>query len=314
MKAALCSLLLISTLSGLSQYDKTYRFHEDVNGDGKQDAIVVNMSAGVSEFSYQIDFLLGEKRKITVSTEHNAAAFICILPIPDEVSNASILRKLSDSIFNTKYSDSLPADVLWLAQVMSNSQFFKTSGPIDYASKFTTPLTTGSSNVNFTGISTIVERSVVQKLKKYRGEAIGNYKRYLLMYYSNNHKDLKCYSDPPQAGLCTTAHGVYINNGSQKASVFINDLHIFGAGSERLRWASIKNVQRDADNMLVRTHATPGDIERVYIVNVKEGKIIRLSNDHFHTNSYPDVHLTNGKLLFQELTLDVTQLFTQYAK
>jgi hypothetical protein len=319
MKAILCALLLISTLHGLSQDDQIYRFNEDVNGDGNKDSIYVTKTTGIGSFFCRVDFLLAGKRKITVTTDCNAGAFICILPLPDEISNVQFIRKLSDSVFHVTYSDSLPADVRWMAQVTSNGHFLQKAREIDYASKFTPVSMYSSSYITPAGVSAIADKSFIKTLKNYGSRPAPaamelKQKRYLLIYYADNHKELKCYSESANIGLCTTNHGVYISNGCKKASVFINDLNIFGSGSEKLRWPSIKNAQRDSNYVLIQTYSTVSEVENVYIVNVADGDIIRLNNDYFHADSYPVLRLENGKLYLQKSTLNLPQLFSRYGK
>jgi hypothetical protein len=90
---------------------------------------------------------------------------------------------------------------------------------------------------------------------------------------------LKCNTGQETDGICTTDHGVYLKNGDDCTPIFINDANIFGVGSERLRWPSVVNAVKSGDYVAVQTFAQLIEQENLYIINTKEGQIVRVNNE-----------------------------------
>lgn len=302
-----------------SQEDKQFKITDDIDKDGSKDYVVVTKSIGKSSEFFEMKFVMSNRREeIIVSAEYNYSSFISIIPLPNEieVKSISFLRELSMRLYGVNYQVGITPEVRWLVDVAKNASEKILNEAVDFKSAFTIRWVHKKPNV-YKKFSTLIDDTIAKYIIEHFGveKEEKKYRKYLIAYFGNNHQKVSCDSinPKPHLQLCNTNHGVLLVRDNRYSWIFINDLALFGFGSEKLRWPSLTSTK--VHNKFVIINIFSGVLESnvLYIIDIDSGQLVRLNNQFLGIKQIQNYEVIDEVLHIvssgNKVTIPLKQLF-----
>lgn len=313
-------LIILNVFFSYSQIN-TYKLNCHLDFDNQLDQIIVEKGTGQNEDFCSVSFSFAKNKKIiSISPYGYPSSFLGILPIPNEVKKIekNILKKLSQYVFNLKYDIEQKPEIKWLSTIINNRTTDLRNKKIDFFSFFQ-PEWLAIDISNMQGYTNIVRTKQYKNFYKilpvedlpYPTKV---YEKYLVANFSHNHAVIKC-EEKNIPIVCISNHGVLVKKGSFFSWMFINDANIFGFGSEKLRWPSIKKAICVNNHLFILAKSVTTQINVLYIINMANGKLIRVSNSYFGIISIEDFKIeNNGELVIKQEKKEMRVLIADFFK
>ncbi len=310
------------SLSGIAftQNSKENKIVDYIDRDNKKDEVTLKRSSGNSDEYFELQFRFSDSgKKITTKGHYNFSSFICMIPLPDEVSekNVSFLKKLAKELMGLAFQDSAGSELQWFDEILENKTKTNDSSLVDFKSFFK-PVWTSSFPDYKQRFATLISSKMAARMAScFLKDNDISYEKYLTGYFGNNQGKSVCKSEISNnhATLCTTNHGVFLKRGTSYSWVFINDLSLFGFGSEKLRWPSLRSADLYNDSLIaINIYSATSEQNALYFVNINSCQLLRLNNDFLGIDIIDSVKIVGDKVQLiskaREITLLLKDIFS----
>ncbi len=247
------------------------------DNDNKMDSVFVTVSEGSSATFFDITYVFSTlSRPIVTACTYNFSELLFFCPIPDVVAHRSkFVAQLAHELVPTAVANTDSNAMRWMDEVCANGNFLR-DGYFDYKSHFS--IKWGKPKA-FQPSYAIMQRAAIACLLPDEDSATGSKTaNSLVVYMANNHQGIVKTIATPGFNVLVTKHGVLLETAGKRAWVFINESAIFKMGTEKLRWASVTDVQISGDHLLINTIAIPSQQRSSFVICMKMWRLYRLSD------------------------------------